>query len=159
VRLLAFAMPFTTLHVLYPPATNALGKPKIAAITSGAGAIVLPIAFAVGVGFGPIGMAAAWVVSMPLLVLLSSSLSLPVLGLSWRRLGQAVLPPLAAALAMGAVVTGVDRLLPPLAPPVRLATLVPVGVIAYAGFVLLFARDIVNQALSVVRGRGKPAVA
>jgi hypothetical protein len=34
-----------------------------------------------------------------------------------------------------------------------------VGVVAYAGFVLLFARDIVNQALSVVRGRGKPAVA
>jgi hypothetical protein len=70
-----------------------------------------------------------------------------------------VLPPLAAALAMGAVVAGVDRLLPPLAPPVRLATLVPVGVIAYAGFVLLFARDIVNQALAMARGRGKPAAA
>jgi O-antigen/teichoic acid export membrane protein len=159
VRLLAFAMPFTTLHVLYPPATNALGRPKIAAISSAAGAVVLPIAFAVGVGFGPIGMAAAWVVSMPLLVLLSSSLSLPVLGLSWTRLGQAVLPPLAAALAMGAVVTGVDRLLPPLAPPVRLAALVPVGVLAYAGFVMLFARDIVSQALAMVRGRAKPAAA
>ena len=159
VRLLAFAMPFTTLHVLYPPATNALGKPKIAAISSAAGAVALPIAFAVGVGYGPIGMAAAWVISMPLLVLLSSSLSLPVLGLSWARLGQSVLPPLAAALAMGAVVTGVDRLLPPLAPPVRLAALVPVGVVAYAAFVLLFARDTVSQALAVVRGRGKPAAA
>lgn len=159
VRLLAFAMPFTTLHVLYPPATNALGKPKIAAITSAAGAAVLPVAFAVGVGYGPIGMAAAWVVSMPLLVLLSSSLSLPVLGLSWARLGQAVLPPLAAALAMGAVVTGIDHLLPPMAAPLRLASLVPVGVVAYAGFVLLFARDIVRQALAMVRGRGKPAAA
>jgi O-antigen/teichoic acid export membrane protein len=159
VRLLAFAMPFTTLHVLYPPATNALGKPRIAAITSGAGAVVLPVAFAVGVAYGPIGMAAAWVVSMPLLVLLSSALSLPVLGLSWARLGRAVLPPLAAALAMGAIVTGVDRLLPPLAAPMRLLTLVPVGVIAYGAFVLLFARDIVSQALSMVRGRSKPAVA
>ena len=27
VQLLAFAMPFVTLHVLYPPATNALGRP------------------------------------------------------------------------------------------------------------------------------------
>jgi O-antigen/teichoic acid export membrane protein len=159
VRLLAFAMPFTTLHVLYPPATNALGKPRIAAITSAAGAILLPVAFLIGVRHGAIGMAAAWVVSMPVLVLFSSALSLPVLGLSWARLGQAVLPPLAAALAMGAVVTGIDRLLPPLAPAVRLATLVPIGVIAYAGFVLLFARAIMSQALAMARGRAKPAAA
>lgn len=159
VRLLAFAMPFTTLHVLYPPATNALGKPRIAAIASGAGAVVLPIAFLAGVGYGPIGMAVAWVVSMPLLVLLSSALSLPVLGLSWVRLGMAVLPPLAAALAMGGVVTGIDHLLPPLAPPLRLAALVAAGVISYAGFVLLFARDITNQAIAVLRSRGGPAVA
>ena len=155
VQLLAFAMPFVTLHVLYPPATNALGKPRIGAMSSAAGAIVLPIAFWIGVPHGPIGMAAAWVVSMPLLVLVSSSLSLPVLGLSWGRLGRAVLPPLAAALAMGVVVVGVGSLLPPIAPPVRLMTLVPLGVVAYAGFVLLFARDIARQAFAMVRGRAK----
>jgi O-antigen/teichoic acid export membrane protein len=155
VQLLAFAMPFVTLHVLYPPATNALGKPRIGAMSSAAGAVVLPIAFWVGVPYGPIGMAAAWVVSMPLLVLVSSSLSLPVLGLSWGRLGRAVLPPLAAALAMGVVVVGVGSLLPPVAPPVRLMTLVPLGAVAYAGFVLLFARDIARQAFAMVRGRAK----
>ena len=155
VQLLAFAMPFVTLHVLYPPATNALGKPRIGAMSSAAGAVVLPIAFWIGVPYGPIGMAAAWVVSMPLLVLVSSSLSLPVLGLSWGRLGRAVLPPLAAALAMGVVVVGVGSLLPPVAPPVRLMTLVPLGAVAYAGFVLLFARDIARQAFAMVRGRAK----
>ena len=87
VRLLAFAMPFVTLHILYPPATNALGKPRIGAISSGEGALLLPAAFAVGVYYGPLGMAAAWVMATPLLVLVSSSLSLPVIGLSWRRLG------------------------------------------------------------------------
>jgi O-antigen/teichoic acid export membrane protein len=159
VQLLAFAMPFVTLHVLYPPATNALGKPRIGAMSSAAGAIVLPVAFWIGVPYGPIGMAAAWVVSMPLLVLVSSSLSLPVLGLSWGRLGRAVLPPLAAALAMGVVVVGVGYLLPPVTPPVRLMTLVPLGVVAYAGFVLLFARDIAWQAFAMVRGRAKVATA
>ncbi len=159
VQLLAFAMPFVTLHVLYPPATNALGKPRIGAMSSAAGAVVLPIAFWIGVPYGPIGMAAAWVVSMPLLVLVSSSLSLPVFGLSWSRLGRAILPPLAAALAMGAVVAGVDRLLPAIAPPVRLATLVPVGVAAYAGFVMLFARDIAKQAFAMIRGRAEAAAA
>ena len=159
VQLLAFAMPFVTLHVLYPPATNALGKPRIGAMSSAAGAIVLPIAFWIGVPYGPIGMAAAWVVSMPILVLVSSSLSLPVLGLSWSRLARAVLPPLAAALAMGAVVVGVGSLLPPVAPPVRLMTLVPLGVVAYAGFVLVFARDVAKQAYTMVRGRAKAAAA
>ncbi|MGN6123847.1 MAG: lipopolysaccharide biosynthesis protein [Sphingomonas oligoaromativorans] len=159
VRLLAFAMPFVTLHILYPPATNALGKPRIGAISSGAGALLLPAAFAVGVYYGPLGMAAAWVVATPLLVLVSSSLSLPVIGLSWRRLGGAIWPPLVAALGMGLVVTGVDRLLPAMAPPMRLAILVPAGVAAYAALVLLVARPLVTQALAMVRGRSRPAAA
>jgi O-antigen/teichoic acid export membrane protein len=159
VRLLAFAMPFVTLHVLYPPATNALGHPRIGAMSSGAGAILLPAAFLIGVHDGPIGMAAAWVVAMPILVLVSSSLSLPVIGLSWRGLAGAVLPPLVAALGMGAVVTGIDRLLPPIEPAARLAVLVVTGVLAYAGFVALVARPIAMRALSMIRGRGKTAAA
>ncbi len=153
VRLLAFAMPFVTLHILYPAATNALGRPRIAVMSTAAGAIVLPAAFLVGVHFGAIGMAAAWVTAMPLLVLVSSSLSLPVIGLSWRRLGATILPPFSAALAMGALVMALDHALPPLAPALRLAILVPTGVIAYAGLVMLLARDLLRQAIGMIRGR------
>jgi O-antigen/teichoic acid export membrane protein len=153
VRLLALAMPFVTLHILYTPATNALGHPRIAVISTAVGATLLPIAFLVGVHFGPIGMAAAWVVAMPLLVLVSSALSMPVIGLSWRRLADAILPPFAAALAMGALVMAVDHALPPLSPPLRLALLVPAGVILYAGFVALVARDLAVRAFGMVRGR------
>jgi hypothetical protein len=113
----------------------------------------------VGVHFGPIGMAAAWVVATPLLVLVSSSLSLPVIGLSWRRLGGAIWPPLTAALGMGLAVGGVDRLLPAMAPLPRLAILVPAGVAAYAALVMLVARPLVVQALAMVRGRSRPATA
>jgi O-antigen/teichoic acid export membrane protein len=159
VRLLAFAMPFVTLHILYPPVTNALGRPRIGAMSSGAGALLLPAAFAVGVHFGPIGMAGAWVVATPVLVLVSSRLALPVIGLSWRRLGGAIWPPLASALGMGLVVTGVDRLLPAMAPLGRLAILVPVGGVAYSGLILLIARPLVGQALAMVGGSRKPATA
>lgn len=154
VRLLAFAMPFVTLHVLYPPATNALGQPRIGAMSAGAGAILLPAAFLIGVPHGPIGMAAAWLVAMPILVTISSSLSLPVIGLSWRGLAGAILPPLTAALAMGAAVTGLDRLLPPMAPATRLVTLVPFGVLSYAAAVMLVARPVALRALAMVRGGG-----
>jgi O-antigen/teichoic acid export membrane protein len=154
VQLLAFAMPFTTLHVLLPPATNALGRPGIAAISSAAGAVLLPTAFLLGVRHGPIGMAAAWVVAMPLITLLSTSLSLPVIGLSWRRLGASVLPPLAAAVAMGLTVAAIDRALPPLAPPLRLAILVPTGVLTYGVLAWLLARPLIGQALALARRRG-----
>jgi O-antigen/teichoic acid export membrane protein len=154
VRLLAFAMPFVTLHILYPAATNALGRPRIAVTSTAVGAFVLPAAFLVGVHYGAIGMAAAWVAAMPLLVLISSTLSLPVIGLSWRRLAGAILPPFAAAAAMGALVALLDTMLPPvLAPALRLAILVPTGVIAYAGLVMLLARDLLRQAIAMVRGR------
>jgi O-antigen/teichoic acid export membrane protein len=153
VRLLALAMPFVTLHVLYPPATNALGQPRLAAISSAAGAVLLPAAFLIGVYHGPIGMAWAWVGVMPILALVSSRLSLPVLGLGWAQLGRAILPPLTAAVTMGATVAGVERILPPLPPVARLLVLVAIGVLAYAGFVMLFARGTAMRAYAMVRGR------
>jgi O-antigen/teichoic acid export membrane protein len=153
VRLLAFAMPFVTLHVLYPPATNALGRPRLAAISSAAGAVLLPVAFLIGVRYGPIGMAWAWVGVMPILVLVSTRLSLPVLGLGWRQLGGAVLPPLSAALAMGAIVAGADHILPSLPAVARLLILIGLGVLAYAALAMLLARDTVRRAHAMVRGR------
>ncbi|HET8613801.1 MAG TPA: lipopolysaccharide biosynthesis protein [Sphingomonas sp.] len=155
VRLLAFAMPFVTLHILYPAATNALGKPGVSARTTAAGAILLPIAFWIGVDhFGAMGLAGAWVAIMPVLVLISTCLSLPVIGLTWKQLGQSILPPLAAALAMGAVVLLASMALPPLPPAAELALLVPLGVAAYAVFALLLARPLVMQAWAMLRGRG-----
>ncbi len=118
------------------------------------GMFALPIAFLIGVRFGPIGMAGAWVATMPLLLLISTSLSLPVIGLSWRRMVSTILPSLGAAIAMAAIVTLLDRLLPDmLTPPLRLAILVPAGVIAYAGLAMLLARDLVRQAIGMVRGK------
>ncbi|HLZ78904.1 MAG TPA: oligosaccharide flippase family protein, partial [Sphingomonas sp.] len=159
VRLLAFAMPFVTLHVLYPPATNALGQPRIGAMSAGAGAVLLPGAFTLGVQFGPVGMAAAWLVAMPILVSFSSSLSLPVIGLSWRGLAGAIVPALVAALGMGAAVTGLDRLLPPMAPAVRLMTLVSFGILSYGALVMVVARPAALRALTMIRGGGVAGVA
>ncbi|WP_419827381.1 lipopolysaccharide biosynthesis protein [Sphingomonas sp.] len=153
VRLLAFAMPFVTLHILFSPATNALGRPGVAARATAAGAVVLPVAFLIGVRFGPTGMAAAWVTAMPLLLAVSATLSLPVIGLRAATLARAVMPPIIAAAVMGGVVVAVDGALPAMAPAARLAFLVPVGVAAYAALVLLLARPLLTQAITMARGR------
>lgn len=152
VRLLAFAMPFATLHILYPAATNALGRPAISVKSTGAGAVLLGVAFLVGVRGGAIGMAAAWAVAMPLLLLVSSTLSLPVIGLRPIALARAVLPPVLAAALMGVGVALVDHALPPLAPAARLAILVPAGVALYALLAWLLARALVRDAIAMARG-------
>jgi O-antigen/teichoic acid export membrane protein len=153
VRLLAFAMPFVTLHILFSPATNALGRPGVAARSTAAGAVILPVAFLIGVRFGPVGMAAAWVAAMPLLLAISAGMALPVIGLRAGVLARAVLPPVAAAIAMGGLVAGVASRLPAMAPAAELALLVPLGVAAYAGFALLLARPLVRGAIAMARGR------
>ena len=160
VRLLAIAMPFVTLHILYPAATNALGRPAIAVKSTGAGALLLTIAFLVGVHFGAIGMAAAWLAAMPLLLIVSSTLSLPAIGLAWRDLARAVLPPVVAATAMGLAVAAVDQLLPATLPALtQLAVLVPAGMLLYAALTLAIARPLLIRAFAMIRGRAAAATA
>nr|WP_093316094.1 lipopolysaccharide biosynthesis protein [Sphingomonas jatrophae] len=153
VRLLALAMPCVTLQILYAPATNALGRPGIAARVSGAGAIIMPIAFLIGVGHGPVGMAAAWLGGFPLLLIAATALSLPVIGLRARDLLTAVTPPLAAGLGMAAGVLALDFALPPLPVIARLAALVAMGAILYPALLLVVARGTLTEAIALARGR------
>src|SRR3954471_10288185 len=61
VRVLACAMPFMTLQILFAPATNALGRPRIALFSAMTGAAIMPLAFLFAVRFGTGGLAWAWV--------------------------------------------------------------------------------------------------
>src|SRR3546814_5660096 len=67
VPILPLALPFLTLQILFAPATNATGKPGIAVRTGAAGAVILPVAFLIGIRFGIEGLAYAWLGGMILL--------------------------------------------------------------------------------------------
>jgi len=150
VRVMAFAMPFLTLQILFAPATNAIGRPGIGAWVSGAGAIILTSAFLIGVRFGGMGLAWAWLIGFPLYALVACVCSLPAIGVRWRTLGGSIAPGLGAAAAMAALVWGLDRILPPLAPIVRLAVLVGAGGLAYGALLLLFARATLEEIVRLV---------
>ena len=60
VRLLAVAMPAMTLQVLFSPACSAMGRPGINVHTGMIGAVLLPLAFVVGLRWGVTGLAASW---------------------------------------------------------------------------------------------------
>jgi O-antigen/teichoic acid export membrane protein len=161
VAILALAMPLGTLHILFAPATNAMGRPFVAARVSLVGAILFPAAFMIGVRYGPAGLAWAWVAAAPLLLVAAIQLSRPVLGIGVRDVARAALPALIPAAVMGAAVAMVDRaLMSALAPPLRLALLVGIGGFIYAALLWLFQRRAIDEVLGLLRRRSpdQPAI-
>ena len=153
VRLLAFAMPFMTLQVLFSPACDASGRPGVSVRNGAVGALILGIAYLVGVQWGVTGLCWAWIAGYPLYTLLSARRSLPVIGLSAAQLLDAISPSAIAAVAMAIIVTLADHILPPLAPVSRLAILVLMGMASYAGWLWLFARPVIDELAQIIRRR------
>ncbi len=154
---LALAMPFWTLFTLLRPATDALGRPGIASGNAIAGALLMPVIFVIGARWGIIGIAWAWLIAYPLLLVFAAVRSLPVIGIRSIELLRAVAPPIFAAAVMAAAVMLVDRLLPALPQPIRLMVLVATGGPIYCLWLALFARATVRDLIELVRGRRMPA--
>lgn len=156
VPILAMAMPLLTLQILFAPATNALGRPRIAVEVALAGAVLLPAAFLIGIGGGIEGLAWAWLGGMSLLCAATLLRSAPVIGVAPREIGAAAAPGLFAATAMALLVLGADALLPPLPALPRLALLVALGAGTYVGLLVLFARPVVDEVLLLLKREGRP---
>ncbi len=150
VHLLALAMPFMTLQVLYSPACDASGRPGIGVISGACGAAILATSFLVGVHWGAMGLAAAWLAAYPVYLAVGTYLALPVIGARVRDVADAIAPPLLAALAMAIIVGLVDGLIFAWAPLPRLTVLVAVGGAVYAGWLTVFSRALVRDLIALV---------
>ncbi|TPG09673.1 lipopolysaccharide biosynthesis protein [Sphingomonas oligophenolica] len=158
VRLLALAMPAMTMQVLFSPVCDALGRPGIGLRTGIIGAVIMPVSFVIGIYWGVTGLAASWLVGYPLYLAITAALALPVIGVSARMLIGAIMPVLIAALAMGLAVVTVNGWLPVQAPQVRVAILVALGVAVYLGWLGVFYRSILREAIDLARGRQRVPV-
>jgi O-antigen/teichoic acid export membrane protein len=154
VQLLAIAMPCWTLQTLFQPAIDAAGRPGVTAGTTAIGAVLLPIAFLIGVRYGIAGIAAAWIVAHPILLAIVAARALPVLGVPASRYLRATAPPVLAAAAMALLVFATDAALPAVSSVPRLGVLVAVGAVTYLGALMLFAPASVREAVAMVRARG-----
>jgi O-antigen/teichoic acid export membrane protein len=157
VRLLAWAMPFLTLQILFQPASNALGRAGLSLRVAMTGALILPLCFLTGIHFGIVGLAWAWLIGFPILAAATVAMALPAIGASLAGLGRAIAPGLAASSVMAAAVLGLDHALPAMAPPARLAALVAFGGATYFGLLFAFARPLVDDVRALVLRR--PAAA
>jgi O-antigen/teichoic acid export membrane protein len=154
VALLALAMPFMTVQQLFAPASDARGRPGVSARNAATGAVVLGLAFLLGVRWGVSGLAWSWAVAYPIYLAICAHRTLPIIGVSAAALLRAAAVPVAAASVMAAAVLLVDAALPPLPPLGHLAVLVTVGAATYGAVLFGFARSTVTQAIALVRNRG-----
>ena len=155
LAVLALAMPFMTLHVLFAPATNAVGRPGIGTRTAALGAVVMLLAFLAGIRWGAPGIAAAWLAGYPALTAITAAWSLPAIGVRARDLGRAILPPVLAGVAMALAVTVTDSLAAGLPDLPRLVLLVATGGAVYLGWLTAFARPRLAEMLEMLRHRGQ----
>lgn len=158
IQLISLALILMTVQILFAPVTNALGKPSLSMFTALSGAIIFPAAFLIGAQSGLIGMAWAWLVAAPLLLLVTTRLSAPLIGVSLWDVVRAMLPGLAPALVMAIGVGFAAEAIRPfgLAPPLRLAMLAALGVALYGALLWLLEREALAEVIRLVLRRKLP---
>ena len=159
VAILALAMPFMTLQVMFAPVSNALGRPGLTARIAAVGAVLMPTAFLIGIQFGAIGLAWAWLCSFPLLTAVTAKLAGGPMGLRLSDLVRAAAPGLGCSILMAGAVMAVDSMLPPLPSIARLGLLVPTGAVAFLAALTLCARGTLMELVALVIRRTPPATA
>lgn len=159
VSVLALAMPAMTLHIMFAPAANAAGMPHVTMRASMFGALIMTIAFAIGIRFGVQGMAWAWLIAFPLVPAFTYWQCHKTLRLTVSGMARAILPALGAAAAMAIPVHVLGTAMPHWDAPSRLAAQVALGGVLYLAIIFLTSRATLVELLGLVFRRSTPAPA
>ncbi len=154
---LALAMPAMALQLVCSPATNAPGEARSYMLTNAAGAVIMPVCFLIGVGYGTQGLVASWQVAAPLLLAVTLAVSLPRIGARLIDLVAALVPVAVCCAVMAAAVTALRWEVAPLAAPLRLVLLALGGAAAYFAALTIGWPGIVREAWALSPGRGRKA--
>ncbi|APG63797.1 hypothetical protein LPB140_10765 [Sphingorhabdus lutea] len=160
VRLIAFAMPFMTLQILFHPAINAAGRPNVTARNSIAGAIIMPCAFLFGVHYGGIGLSIGWLIAFPLLLAFTYYQARNIIGVSIMDVIGALWPAIWMSSIMACIVYLSDHLFfgeaAHIYQSIRLSMLVAIGGVCFLGLLRFMARPLFDEVVMLIR---KPAEA
>ena len=159
ISVLALVMPLVTLQILFAPLNNALGRPEIAARVTMFGAAVMSLSFWIGVQFGLMGLAYAWVAGMPLLTAFTFYLSKGHLQLGVGEMLRAISPSLFASCVMALLVHFAGEAIQSLPVIARLVTLLAIGAASYGAILFVFARPTLIELLELIRRRKQGEIA
>jgi len=162
LQVIGLVMPLRMITAFVPNVLQGIGRSDIIFWNYVWASLVTPVAFLVGVQWGLTGLCFAWLVWVPVVFGQITIRSLPILGLSLRKLVLSIAPALAAC-AVLYVCVSLARLAftSPTNGALRLAVLVIVGAVAYVGASVAFNRKGIREVRDLMRGlvstRGKQA--
>jgi O-antigen/teichoic acid export membrane protein len=139
LQLLAFYAAFRVIVTLLPQVLNVVGETRFGMLNGIATALIMPPAFYIGSHWGTTGIATAWIITYPLVVIPLYRRTLSKIGLSVKEYMQGVFPPLNGSIAMGLAVEAAKWFAPPgWSLYWRLILEVLVGTVAYLAVMLGF---------------------
>lgn len=158
IEVLALAMPFMTLQILFGPPVNALGKPRVSMQVAMFGALLMPVIYIVAVRFGALGLSYAWLIALPTLLVITILRAGKLINVSIADVANACWPGFSTALLMGGIVWAADQFfIAPMAvnwlPVFHLFLLMAIGGISYIALLWITARDSIKEIIALVAKR------
>jgi O-antigen/teichoic acid export membrane protein len=132
LQLLALVMPLNALSYFFNAAFQGLGHARVVFSNVLTAGLIMPISFFIGAVWGINGLALAWVVAFPLVVILNLRRMLPLVNVTFRRVGMAIGPAVGAAGVMYIAVVVARNVTDGANPLVQLVALVATGVASYS---------------------------
>jgi len=142
LALVSLVAPARMLMALFATAASAIGRADLEVRNTLIGALVLPVAFLVGVQASLTGLAASWLVAVPLILAVTLPWTCAALGLSMSSVLTAVRGPLIGGVAMYGAVLATRTALIDFEEVIRLPVLVVAGAVTYLLVVALADRAI-----------------
>lgn len=112
LQLAALVMPLRMVSALFSTANSGMGRADVSFKNSLTGMCVLPLCFLIGVQWGEVGLAGAWIVGVPIVFLLNFKRTSQVTGLSWQHFFSVISSPFFSALVMAVAVALIRAILP-----------------------------------------------
>lgn len=131
LQLVSLAAPARMLLAILATALAGTGRAEIELYNTTVGAVVLTACFLVGVRWQLVGLAASWLVAVPVIAALCIPYTARALGLSLRNIGAALRTPVLAGGAMYLAVASARTLLPGPGSILMLPILIAVGCATY----------------------------
>jgi len=151
LQIISLVVPFRMISGTFATAGLGIGRAGLDFRNNVVTAIVLPAAFYVGTSWGVNGLAASWLVAIPIILALNFPRVATALSIRMRDVGSVVWRPVAAGFAMYLTVTGGREILAGLSEPVRLPPLIGVGGIVYIGSLHMLDRRIIRDITVLVK--------
>lgn len=152
LQVLGLIMPLRMIANFLPSAIQGMGRSDIMLINSLYAAVILPVAFLIGVNWGLLGISLTWLIASPLLFTQAMLRSLPVLGLRMSKLLHAMMPALSASAVMYIAVTAVRYFfMEGQGGVLRLCVLSAVGALTYSAVSFGLNRKGTNEVLEMLR--------